>query len=141
MVAVLGTMVLLACADSPTDPQFGIDSVADVALTIERPAPVPHLAPQGSEGTSARFSPAVAIADAADRLVFGIHDLAGRSALQVHLRQVEAYWLGGQQHLANQAVKSSRQVLSRIVALERGSAELDAIELALHDAANAFATP
>ena len=142
LAAAPWALVLLACADSPTATEPAADP-AEVAVPTAD-APVSGASPvviQASAGRRPEVSPTVAIVDAADRLAIGIEDTALRSALQGYLRDVEAYWLGGHALLAKDAVRSSRQVLARIAALQKASADVEAIELALHDATTAIATP
>lgn len=139
VLLALGAIVLLACADSPMTTAPAMGAAAEVPAA-EQLASLPPSPDQASVRTGSPFPPTVAIADAADRLATVIENRAHRSALQGYLRGVEAYWLAGQPSLATEAIKSSRQVLTRIAALQKGCVELDAIELALQDAANAFAT-
>ena len=132
-------MVLLACVDAPTDAEPGIASDPVVVPSIRQSTSMPAPPLELSAGKSVRFSQTVAITDAVDRLVPAIKDGAVRSALQGYLRALEAHWLGGERRLAEEALTSSLQMLSRMAAIQR-SAELDAIELALQDAAKTLST-
>ena len=86
-------------------------------------------------------NPSASITDAADRLTIAVEEPALRAQLQGHLRRLATAWSEGRNHQADQELTSARRLVSLLA--DKGlasAADLDAITLALDDAAGRIQT-
>ena len=85
--------------------------------------------------------PSAAITDAADRLTIAVEEPELRAQLQGHLRGLVTAWSEGRNHIASQQLASARRLVK--ILGDNGlasAADLDAITLALDDAAGRIQT-
>lgn len=86
--------------------------------------------------------PTSPIADAGGRLVLAVEDAAERAELQTHLRGLASAWSAGRTHLAIRELAAARRVVGLLAENGlAGAADLDAITLALDEAARTLKGP